>query len=311
MMMMILSLGTPPPPNTTHSSETPRSAHTGHGTLRYCRALSAPRSLQVLAADAPSAMPNAHWHVPRSIKALDTRRKIRTTLMERVERLVRGNVIPRPVWYDAALAHPPPQKGLKLDRPQKLAFPEDELRREWLRRNPAATMVPKALFLEEASVPEALREHPGDTFVSRQMQLINDGMKPDEAFRTVKAEQEREGDVHELEDRTARKIAAALGAAPADEGESGRMRQQQQLLRRFAEEARDMGLPYPKHWFDAAGAWKGIGGESLRASLAANTKRALERSAPMGGRNAGNSSKDGDDILLSMLDKNYGSGGSK
>jgi len=246
-----------------------------------------------------STMPTVKkWHVPRGLKPILGGRKVRTTLMERVERLVNGNVIPRPVWYDAALAHPPPPR-VQLDRPQKLAFPEDELRREWLRRNPAASMVPKSLFLEEESVPAELREHPGDAFVARQMQLIDKGMDPDEAYRTVKAEQDREGNVNALEDQTARQVAAALGAAPADSGEGGRMREQQQLLRRFAEEARDMGLPYPKHWFGEDGSWKGIGAQSLRASLAAKTRRALDRTTFGAGSRA--TAQPGDDLLMSMI----------
>ena len=152
------------------------------------------------------------WHVPRGLRPTLTGRKVRTTLMSRVERQQRGNVAPRPLWFDAALAHPPPPK-FQLDRPPDLAFPEDELRREWLRRNPAATMVPKALFLEEASVPNELRRHPGDAFVERQMELIEEGTAPEEAYRIVAAEQEREGDVRALEERTARGVAAALGAA--------------------------------------------------------------------------------------------------
>ena len=152
------------------------------------------------------------WHVPRGLTPTLTGRKVRTTLMSRVERQQRGNVAPRPLWFDAALAHPPPPK-FQLDRPPDLAFPEDELRREWLRRNPAATMVPKALFLEEASVPDELRRHPADAFVERQMELIEEGTAPEEAYRIVAAEQEREGDVRALEERTARGVAAALGAA--------------------------------------------------------------------------------------------------
>lgn len=235
------------------------------------------------------------WHVPRGLKPMVSGRKVRTTLLQRVERLVEGNVIPRPVWYDAALAHPPPPR-LQVDRPKNLVFPEDELRREWLRRNPAATMVPKALFLEEDSIPAELREHPGDVFVKKQMGLIEKGMDPDEAYRAVKAEQDREASVEELETQTARKVAAALGAAPADDSKGSRIRAQQQLLRRFAEEARDMGLPYPKHWFAEDGSWKGIGAQSLRASLAANTRRALDRTS-MGEER----SKSGDDLLLSMI----------
>ena len=50
---------------------------------------------------------------------------------------------------------------------------------------------------------------------------------------------------------------------------------QQQLLRRFAEEARDQGLPYPKHWFDADGSWLGIGFNQFRDQLPGKTRRAL------------------------------------
>ncbi|EOD09845.1 hypothetical protein EMIHUDRAFT_105569 [Emiliania huxleyi CCMP1516] len=153
------------------------------------------------------------WHVPRGLRPTLTGRKVRTTLMSRVERQQRGNVAPRPLWFDAALAHPPPPK-FQLDRPPDLAFPEDELRREWLRRNPAATMVPKALFLEEASVPDELRRHPADAFVERQMELIEEGTAPEEAYRIVAAEQEREGDA--LRASLAARTRRALDRSTAD-----------------------------------------------------------------------------------------------
>lgn len=244
------------------------------------------------------------WHVPRGLRPTLTGRKVRTTLMSRVERQQRGNVAPRPLWFDAALAHPPPPK-FQLDRPPDLAFPEDELRREWLRRNPAATMVPKALFLEEASVPDELRRHPADAFVERQMELIEEGTAPEEAYRIVAAEQEREGDVRALEERTARGVAAALGAEPADGGDESEMRGQTLLLRRFAEEARDMGLPYPRHWFHPDGSWKGVGARALRASLAARTRRALDRSTADA---AGGVANGADDAVLSMLGEEGGGG---
>jgi hypothetical protein len=242
------------------------------------------------------------WAIPRGIKPFLTGRKIKTTLMGRVDMLLRGKLIPRPLWYDAALAHPPGLRINPINKPQAITFPEDELRHEWIRRNPAATMVPKSLFLEEESVPPELRTHPGDTFTERQMELIEQGVDPDEAYNMVKAEQEREGSVRALEDQSARKVAAALGAAPADEGEGGRMRVQTQLLRRFAEEARDMGLPYPKHWFDHDGSWKGMGAQLLRASLDGSTRRALDKKAGAAAGSAGGRGRPGDDLMSAIRD---------
>ena len=80
-----------------------------------------------------------------------------------------------------------------------------------------------------------------------------------------------------LEAETARQQAEAMGAGSADSKPAGPVRtlMQQQLLRRFAEEARDQGLPYPKHWFDADGSWLGIGFDKFRDQLPGKTRRAL------------------------------------
>ena len=222
------------------------------------------------------AMPTVKgWHVQMP-KCLDTSRVVKRSLMERVGMLVKGNVVPRPIWYDVALCHPPPSK-IRLKKPKPLSFPEDELRRTWLRRNPAATMHPKALFLEDDAVPLPYRTHPADTFVDRQMELIQTGMGEEEAYKATEAEQKRSEQVASLEAETARQQAEAMGAGSADSKPAGHVRtlMQQQLLRRFAEEARDQGLPYPKHWFDADGSWLGIGFNQFRDQLPGKTRRAL------------------------------------
>lgn len=165
---------------------------------------------------------------------------------------------------------------MQLKKPKPLSFPEDELRRAWLRRNPAATMHPKALFLEEDMVPAPYRTHPADTFVERQMELINTGMAEEEAYRAVDREQKRQEQIKALEAETARQQAEATGAPTG----GARPPMQQQLLRRFAEEARDQGLPYPRHWFSEDGRWKGIGSSELKTELQGNTRRALNYAAP-------------------------------
>jgi len=219
------------------------------------------------------------WHVPMT-KVVRSGRKVRTVLMERVERLVRGNVIPKPVWYDVALAHPPPLK-FKEPKPRKLTFPEDELRRTWLRRNPGtASMHPKALFIEDDLLPSSYRQYPGDVFVDRQMELMRGGATKDEAYLAAHEELEQNKRIRELEAETARQQAAALGAEPATAERTAKAMRpmlQQQLLRRFAEEARDQGLPYPRHWFDASGKWKGVGVDKMRDELLPITRKSLDR----------------------------------
>ena len=73
-------------------------------------------------------------------------------------------------------------------------------------------------------------------------------------------------------------LGAASAAAPADSGADAKARLQQQLLRRFAEEARDAGLAYPKRWFAADGSWIGI--KTAPASGAATVREALSPEAP-------------------------------
>lgn len=190
--------------------------------------------------------------------------------MRRVERLVRGSVIPAPLWYEAAKSHPPPLKTAS-NKPKVLSFPEDELRRVWLQRNPhTASRHPKALFIEDDLLPASAREHPGDVFVERQLEFMRSGKTREEAYAAAGRELEHEERVRALEAETARQQAAALGAAPATEQNTAaamRPMLRQQLLRRFAEEARDQGLPYPRHWFDAKGKWKGIGADKMREDV--------------------------------------------
>ena len=60
------------------------------------------------------------------------------------------------------------------------------------------------------------------------------------------------------------------GGATAPDGDGLAAR----LLRRFAEEARDSGQPYPRHWYHDDGSWRGIG---LDDNVDQRTKRAIER----------------------------------
>ena len=112
-------------------------------------------------------------------------RKVKLPLMERVERLLRGKVIPTPLWYDAMKAHPPAERYTRTSKPRMMEFPEDRLKRVWLRRNPAATLHPKVLFHEESSFSPSELEHPADGFVRRQMELMRKGMGEEEAYRKV------------------------------------------------------------------------------------------------------------------------------
>ena len=78
--------------------------------------------------------------------------------------------------------------------------------------------------------------------------------------------------------------AEALGATPATASRApndvttttgGPSMVAQHLLRRFAEEAREMNQPYPKHWFDAQGGWVGIGKTQSQLALQTSTLKAL------------------------------------
>ena len=52
----------------------------------------------------PKPIRNTAGLVP---KPITTGRKIKTELVPRVDNLIKGGVIPKPLWYDAVLAHPP------------------------------------------------------------------------------------------------------------------------------------------------------------------------------------------------------------
>ena len=206
--------------------------------------------------------------VPKSVSSA---RKIKLSLLERVEPLLKGQVIATPLWYEAMKAHPPLPKTTWTKKPRLLQFPEDRLKRVWLRRNPWATMHPKVLFHEEEGLHASQTEHPADAFVKRQMELMRKGLSEDDAYRQAAKHQEQQT-VASPEATEALAAARAFGATPGGDaaGEAGEPAAassggsgggglvKQALLRRFAEEARDAKLPYPKNWFDKDGNWTGI-----------------------------------------------------
>lgn len=228
-----------------------------------------------------------------------TGRRIKEELVPRVENLVAGGVIAKPIWFDVMNAHPPTfEHRVKAQKPHRFEWREDDrLRRTWQHRNPEASMHPKVLFLDETQLPAGTRtEHPADTFVRRQQSLMRKGLSEEEAYRRVLelSQQEQRGNADEV--AAARAQASALGASPAEGGaaEGGaaeavgsaaaapgahsREGFAARLLRRFAEEARESGQPFPKHWFldEGRGAWQGVGD---RGQLDKATKKAFERTA--------------------------------
>jgi hypothetical protein len=214
--------------------------------------------------------------VPKPI--LGSPRANPTELVSRVQQLVAGGAIAKPVWLDAVLAHPPPiEHRFNGPRPVRLEWrEEDRLRRVWQRRNPEASMHPKVLFVDESQLPASVIEHPADTFVKRQQALMRKGLSEEEAYRRVLKEQQEERRASDGEAAAARKDARALGATPV-----GDRREHEgfaeRLLRRFAEEARDGGHSYPRHWFDDEGKWSGIGKTPLSTQLDSRTMRGLQR----------------------------------
>ena len=152
-------------------------------------------------------------------------RKNKIPLIPKVQNLVQGAVIPKPLWLDAALAHPPPPpvpKGSK--KPQKFQWREEDLlRRTWQRRNPeAASTFAKVLFLDESSLPSGTpTEHPADEFVRKQMALMRRGMTEEEAYRRVQHQVEQKRRVGADDVAAARAQASAFGATPFEAPSSG------------------------------------------------------------------------------------------
>lgn len=201
-------------------------------------------------------------------------------MLERVSALVKGGVMHKPLWFDAMLAHPPPVK-VKGPKPIRLQWDDDRLRNIYLRRNPAATLQPKALFLDPTR-PEASHEHEADTFIKKQKSYMRKGASEEEAYRLVlkelKAAAEEQERIRQSEVENAREQAAALGATPSIGGKPKvTPTMAEQLLRLFAEEARDAGQAFPKHWFGdgGKGAWLGISG-SLSQDMLAKTQNVLD-----------------------------------
>ena len=196
----------------------------------------------------------------------------------------------KPLWYDVMVAHPPPIQ-LKGERPMRLQWElDDNLRRTYLRRNPAATLKPKALFLDP-NTPEAAHEHEADTFVRHQKQYMRRGATEEEAYDLALQQQKEKAELtkraRDAEVERAARQAAAVGATQGDEATPSHVPSAvaQSLLRRFAEEAREAGQPYPKHWFadGGYGEWRGISSTQVQLDLVESTRKALKRTeADMG-----------------------------
>jgi len=213
-------------------------------------------------------------------------------MIARVNMLVKGGVMHKPLWYDAMMAHPPPLQ-VRGPRPMRLQFDDDNLRRVYLRRNPSATLKPKALFLDPER-PEAAHEHEADVFVRQQKVYIRAGHTEEEAYRLALQKQREAAELAERarapEVEAAQQSAAAAGATAAGamagttQAAGGWEANQpsavaQMLLRRFAEEARDAGQPYPKHWFAdrGMGQWVGIAATQAHMELEGSTQKVLRR----------------------------------
>ena len=211
-------------------------------------------------------------------KPLRTPRRNHLELLPRVERLVAGGAIPKPVWFEAVMAHPPPlQNKFRGDRPIRLEWrEEDRLRRIWQRRNPEASMHPKVLFLDEMHMPDGVAEHPADEFIKRQQTLMRRGLSEEESYRRTAREHEERRRLSKHEASDAHRTARSIGASPRETADSDGLAAR--LLRRFAEESRDSKMPYPRHWFREDGTWRGIGAQD---TVNNRTLRALERQRTM------------------------------
>lgn len=214
-------------------------------------------------------------------------RVVKISMVDRVASLVKGGVMHKPLWFDAMLAHPPPPP-VKPVKPMRLEWEEDRLRRVYLRRNPEANLKPKALFLDPDQ-PEASYEHEADSFVRQQKAYMRKGASEEEAYRLtlqkVKQLAEESARARKDEVELARKQAAKIGATqsaihqPANS--SGMV---QHILRRIAEEAREAGEPYPKHWFAdrGKGRWVGIGSQEVIDQMEMVTRKVIRTDEDIG-----------------------------
>ena len=241
----------------------------------------------------PKPIRNTAGLVP---KPITTGRKIKTELVPRVDNLIKGGVIPKPLWYDAVLAHPPTlEHKMAGPRPKRFEWrEEDRLRRVWQRRNPEASMFPKVLFLDETQLPPGTQTtHPADVFVRKQLAMMRKhNLSEEEAYRRVLMQQQQKEKIADEEVQAAREQAKALGASPAVDGAQKFLREgfAARLLRRFAEEARDSKQPFPKHWFAdgpdgerGMGEWRGL----AQPELESKTVKAFERTAAQQQQQAG------------------------
>ena len=117
--------------------------------------------------------------------------------------------------------------------------------------------------------------------------MMRRGVPEEEAYRRVKQQQAEKRRVDDAEATLAQQQAQSLGLSPAARsaatassadtaapGERTREGFAARLLRRFAEEARAGGQPYPLQWFDDKGRWIGIATDD---PVSKRTARAFER----------------------------------
>ena len=131
-------------------------------------------------------------------------------MMDRVENLMKGGAIPKPVWYDAAKAvsgchsllqlmkytereceqNPPVPLPHWAPPPREIVFPEDRLMKIYKRRNPDWSF--EVLKQHSAAMAKGEKTR-GHMFVTQWQKYINDGVAEEDAYQKVEAE------FHEIE----------------------------------------------------------------------------------------------------------------
>ena len=94
---------------------------------------------------------NIRGWIPKEIM---TGRKVKVPLVPRVENLIQGGIVPKPLWYEAVRAHPPSFENKVADivKIQKFEWRDDDrLRRIWQNRNPEASMHPKVYSIRSCA----------------------------------------------------------------------------------------------------------------------------------------------------------------
>eukprot|EP00244_Chara_vulgaris_P000653 TRINITY_DN1106_c0_g1_i1.p1 TRINITY_DN1106_c0_g1~~TRINITY_DN1106_c0_g1_i1.p1 ORF type:complete len:177 (+),score=30.60 TRINITY_DN1106_c0_g1_i1:559-1089(+) len=133
--------------------------------------------------------------------------KYKRDLISQVRQLIKGGIIRKPKWFEAACRVPPASTPPRVKKVEKIRLPEDPLVTSFYARHPEARFVPYKLNSFEP--PIARR------FAWRQIELMREGYSQREARDQVELEFEDQKRREQKEYEAKRLRAIRMGLEPS------------------------------------------------------------------------------------------------